>query len=73
MLSKTMQEALNAQVTHEFYSAYLYLSMAAYFESVSWPGFAAWVRTQSEEEETHAKKIFHYVIDRGGRAQLSAI
>jgi ferritin len=73
MLSKSIQDALNEQVNHEFYSAFLYLSMTAYFESVNWPGFAAWVRAQSEEEETHAKKIFQYVIDRGGRATISAI
>jgi ferritin len=68
-----MQDSLNEQIKHEFYSAYLYLSMAAYFESINWPGFATWVRVQSEEETTHAKKIFQYVIDRGGRAMLGAI
>jgi ferritin len=73
MLSKSIQDALNEQIKHEFYSSYLYLSMAAYFESADWPGFATWVRVQSEEESTHAKKFFQYVTDRGGRVVLGAI
>gem|GEM_PF-5413789 len=31
MLSKKMEEALNAQVNAEFWSAYLYLSMSNHF------------------------------------------
>jgi ferritin len=73
MLSKSIQDALNEQIKHEFYSSYLYLSMAAHFESANWPGFATWVRVQSEEESTHAKKFFQYVTDRGGRVVLGAI
>jgi ferritin len=73
MLSKSIQDALNEQIKHEFYSSYLYLSMAAYFESANWPGFATWVRVQSEEESTHAKKFFQYVTDRGGRVVLGTI
>ena len=73
MISKVIQDGLNAQINHEFYSSYLYLSMASYFESVNWPGFAAWVRVQSNEEETHAKKFVAYVQDRGGRVILDVI
>ena len=73
MLSKTLQDVINEQIKHEFYSAFLYLSMAAYFESVDWPGFASWMRVQSGEEETHARKFVQYVIDRGGRVLLGAI
>ena len=46
MLSKTMQDAINEQIKNEFYSAYLYLSMSAYFESINLPGSAKWMRTQ---------------------------
>ena len=72
-LSSKMQDALNKQINEELASAYIYLSMAAYFESVSLPGFAAWMRHQSGEEMEHAMKFYCYVHDRGGRVILEAI
>lgn len=73
MISKTMEEALNRQVNREFYSAYLYLAMSAYFESVNFKGFAKWMRAQSKEERTHGEKIYDYLLARGGNATLGAI
>jgi ferritin len=68
-----MQEALNDQVQAEFYSAYLYLSMSAYCESVNLPGFAHWMRVQAQEEQGHAMKLYGFVHDRGGRVVLQPI
>jgi len=68
MISKKMQDALNDQVAAEFYSAYLYLSMSSYLESIDLPGFANWMRVQYQEEVTHAEKIFDHVIERDGLA-----
>jgi ferritin len=73
MLSKTMEEALNKQINREFYSAYLYLAMSAYFESANMKGFAKWMRIQGKEEQAHALKLYDYVIARGGRVSLPAI
>jgi ferritin len=73
MLSKTMQDALNEQINKELFSAYLYLSMSAYFESIHLPGSAKWMRAQHDEEHLHANKFFDYVNDRGGRVTLKAI
>lgn len=73
MLSKSMESALNRQVNRELYSAYLYLAMSAYFETASMKGFAKWMRLQAKEEQTHAMKIYDYVIARGGKASLEAI
>ena len=72
MLSKTMQDAFSEQIRNEFASAYLYLSMALYFEGQSLPGFAKWMRVQFTEEQTHAMKMIDYVVDRGGKIALSA-
>ena len=72
MISKKMQEALNDQVAAEFYSAYLYLSMSAYLESIDLKGFADWMRVQYQEEVSHAEKIFDHVIERDGRAVSKA-
>jgi len=73
MLSEPVLKVINDQIEHELFSAYLYLSMAAYFESQSLPGFARWMRLQSDEEREHAMKFFDYVIDRGGKVSLHAI
>jgi len=73
MLSKPVYDAMNAQVGHEMASAYLYLSMAAYFESMNLPGFAQWMRVQFQEEQEHAMKFFDYIIDRDGKVELQAI
>jgi ferritin len=73
MLSETMGKALNDQVNAEYYSAYLYLSMAAYFESMNLGGFANWMRVQTQEELAHGTIIFNYINQRGGRVTLTAI
>ena len=73
MISKKVGEALNEQVNAELYSAYLYLSMEAYFESVSLAGFANWMRIQTQEELMHAMKIYDFVIERDGKVLLKAI
>lgn len=73
MISKTMEEALNKQVNREYYSAYLYLAMSVYFESVNLKGFAQWLRVQAKEEQAHGDKFLDYLIARGGTVTLGAI
>jgi ferritin len=73
MLSKTIQDAMNEQIKNELYSAYLYLSMAAYYDSMNLLGFAHWMRVQAQEEIGHAMKFYDFIYDRGGRVVLKAI
>ncbi|MHC4069786.1 MAG: ferritin [Planctomycetota bacterium] len=73
MLNKKMNDALNEQINAEFYSAYLYLSMETYFESVNLSGFAKWMRAQVQEESMHAMKLYDFVNEQGGRVLLKAI
>lgn len=73
MLSQKMQDAINDQINKELYSAYLYLSMATWFEEQDLPGCANWVFWQYKEELAHAEKFITYVSDRGGRVYLGAI
>ena len=72
-IGKTMQDALNKQINAELFSEYLYLSMAAYFESQNLGGFARWMVVQAEEEHSHAMKIYGFINERGGRVTLDAI
>lgn len=73
MLSGPMQDAFNEQIKNEFYSAYIYLSMAAYFDDANLPGMASWMRVQAREEAVHAIKIFDHLLDRGTRVKLRGI
>ena len=73
MLNKKVQDAINEQIKNELYSAYLYLSIAAYSEASNLPGLAHWMRLQSQEEVEHAMKFFDFINDRGGRVVLQAI
>ncbi|OJV63266.1 MAG: ferritin [Clostridiales bacterium 38-18] len=73
MINARLEEVINKQINAELYSAYLYLSMSAYFESVNLPGFANWMKVQFEEEQFHGLKFFNYLISRGGRVKLDTI
>jgi ferritin len=73
MLSEKMQEALNKQLNAELYSAYLYLSMAAYYYSINLNGFANWMKVQNQEETMHAMKFYQFINDRAGMIWLDAI
>lgn len=73
MLSQALQDAINEQIKNELYSAYIYLSMSAHFEATNLPGFARWMRLQSQEEVSHAMRLFDYIYDRGSRVTLHAI
>jgi ferritin len=68
-----MQDALNAHLAEELASSYLYLAMSAYCESRHLPGFAHWLKTQSDEERGHAMKFFDFVQSRGWRVKLHGL
>jgi ferritin len=73
MLKEKVLKALNEQVNAEQYSALLYLSMSAWFEDKGLPGFANWMYVQYQEELTHANKIFKFIVERSGKAEVKAI
>lgn len=73
MLNKKIEEALNAQINAEMWSAYLYLSMAAFCHANGNPGMGHWFEVQFQEEQDHAKILFNYVIQRNGKVDLKAI
>lgn len=73
MISEKIQDAFNKQINAEIYSSYLYLAMSAYFESVSLPGFANWMRCQAQEELLHAMKFYTFLNERGARVTLTTV
>ncbi len=73
MLSNKIQDALNAQINAEFWSAYLYLSMSNYYSAEGYPGIANWFKVQYQEELAHTEIFMNYVNSRGGRVTLQPI
>ena len=73
MLKKSVEKALNEQINAEIHSAYLYLSMSAWFQSQGLTGCANWMRIQFQEELAHGTHIFDYVCERGAKVQLTPI
>lgn len=72
-MNEKLVEALNKQITAEFYSGYLYLQMASWLEENNLKGFANWMRVQAQEEASHAMILFNYVIERGEAVTLGNI
>ncbi|MDE7466722.1 MAG: ferritin [Muribaculaceae bacterium] len=73
MLSNKIQDAINAQINAELWSAYLYLSMSYHFANVGMPGVANWFKIQNKEENDHATILMDYLTSRDGRVELKAI
>ncbi|NTU60384.1 MAG: ferritin, partial [Deltaproteobacteria bacterium] len=73
MISKKLQDAFNEQMKNEFFSAYLYKAMVAYFDGEELKGFGTWLRVQALEELTHGDKFFNFLLDAGGTPELRAI
>ena len=69
-MEQKMLDALNDQMNFEYFSAHIYLSMAAYAGELGLAGFEHWLITQYEEEVFHAQKFYHYIVSRDGRAVL---
>jgi len=73
MPTRAVQAAINDQIAMELESAYVYLSMAAYFDENNLPGFSHWMRMQHGEELLHAMKLFDFMLDNGGHVVLNAL
>ncbi len=73
MISKKMNDLLNDQLNFEFYSAYLYLGMAAYAASLGLNGFSGWFKFQTKEEMGHGAKFYEYIQRQGGDIVLGSV
>lgn len=73
MLNAKVEQALNAQINAEFWSAYLYLSMSADAMQKGYKGIANWFSVQFQEEQAHAQILINYVQARGGKVTLAPI
>jgi bacterioferritin B len=63
LISKEMNDALNAQVGHEFGASLQYVAIASYFAAEGLPELAHHFYKQANEEREHAMRIVKYVVD----------
>lgn len=73
MLDTKVTELLNTQINKEFYSAYLYLDFAVYYEEQGLKGFANWYMVQAQEERDHAMLFLQYMQNNGCKISLEAV
>lgn len=73
MLNEKVRELLNDQINKEFYSAYLYLDFANYYQENGLDGFANWYTIQAQEERDHAMLFMKYLQNNGEKVTLEAI
>ena len=73
MISEAIQAALNKQIRIEGESSQIYLAMASWAELQGLEGVAEFMYNQSDEERMHMLKLFKYVNERGGHAQVTQL
>lgn len=72
-LDTNVGNILNQQINKEFYSAYLYLTFADFYEEQGLKGFANWYVIQSQEELAHARILRRYLLDNDWTPTMEAI
>jgi bacterioferritin B len=73
LISKKLNEAINAEIGRELEASNQYLNMAAYFDAQAFKMLAKLYYKQSDEERVHAMKFLHYVIEAGGDVRIPAV
>ena len=73
LISEKFNDALNAQIKEELYSAYLYLGMSYWLKEQSYNNLANWYFLQYNEELAHAYKFMDYIVETGGSVKLYAL
>ncbi len=73
MISRKIEEKLNAQVAREAASSQLYLAMASWAEVEGFEGVSEFLYRQSDEEREHMLKLIKFVNERGGSAIVPSL
>ena len=73
MIKEAVENAIINQIKNEENSSRLYLSMASWCQVNGYPGAAAFLYKQTDEERMHMLKFVHYLNDRAGKSRLLAL
>lgn len=72
-ISQKLADMMNTQIGSEMGAAIQYTQIAAYFDGRSLPKFAQFFYAQATEEQEHAMKFLHYLLDVGADVNIPAI
>ena len=72
-MNETIAKLLNDQINHEFFSAYLYLGIANYYDELDLDGYANYYMIQAQEERDHALLFMKYMQNNGLKVTLEPI
>ncbi len=72
-MNEDLHRALNEHLTLEFAAAHHYLALSIWFELNDLPGFASWMKQQSQDELGHAQRIIDHLLERDLEVTLPAI
>lgn len=73
LISREMNDLMNAQTGREFGASLQYVEVAAYFEGAGLPGLSQFFLKQSNEERDHAMRFVRYILDAGGQVAIPAV
>ena len=73
LLSRAMNDQMNAQIGNEFGASLQYVNIAGYFDGAALPVLSQHFLKQADEERQHAMKFVRYVMDAGGTVAVPAI
>ena len=72
-MNEKIAALLNDQINKEFYSAYLYLDIANYYDSLDLDGYANYYMIQAQEERDHALLFIKYMQNNNLKVTLESI
>ena len=72
-MTPTVLQAIDRQISNEFSASFSYLAMAAWCEHHQFTGAGHWLRLQSQEEHTHAMKLFDFVLARNYQSKVGGV
>lgn len=72
-ISKSLEKALNSQVTLEAFSAQMYLMLACWADENQLDGVKKFMMKHSQEERVHMAKIIEYIQERGGTVVIESV
>lgn len=73
MLKPEIKAMLEDQLNYEFFSAYIYLGIYAYYADQNLNGFANWFQIQTQEERDHAMLMLQYLLNNGEKVHFPAV
>lgn len=73
LISKKLNDAINAQIGREFGASLQYVNIATWFDGEALRKMAALFYKQAEEEKEHAMKFVKYIVDTGGSVSIPAV